>query len=227
MIPSPAPGLGPDERRQLEAYLACLAESHVSLSSVREGEEAWRVHVLDSLSGVALPEVVQARRIADLGAGAGFPGVVLAATLVDSQVDLVESVKRKCDFMREALSEAGIANARPVWARSEELAAGEGREAYDLVTARAVAPLAALSELASPLLADGGYLVAWKGGRDPDEETEALAVASKTAMWPVRVEPVEPYPGSRERHIHLLQKRGPTPPGLPRRPGMARKRPLK
>lgn len=218
--------LDPDQRQRLERYLSCLAESHVSLSTVRTGTEAWERHVLDSLSGLVMPELKTARRIADLGAGAGFPGAVLAVALPEATVDLIESVKRKCDFMQEALDFAGIANAKPVWARSEEHASGAGREAYDAVTARAVAPLDALAELASPLLRDGGVLVAWKGARDPAEEAAARSIAAATAMHPRRVEPVKPFPSSRDRHLHLLVKRGPTPEKLPRRPGMARKRPL-
>lgn len=224
--PHPHSDLDPDQRRQLEAYLDCLARSHVSLSSVREGKEAWQVHVLDSLSGLALSELADARRIADLGAGAGFPGVVLAVKNRAVEVDLVESVQRKCEFMHEALGASGIENARPVCARSEEWAAGEGREAYDAVTARAVAPLGALAELASPLLGEGGYLIAWKGGRDAEEEEQAASIAAKTAMEPVKIVATVPFKGSRERHLHLLRKSGPTPQNLPRRPGMARKRPL-
>lgn len=223
---SDLPELDADQHRRLQRYLARLADSQVSLSSVRRGDEAWRVHVLDSLSGAHLPEVESAKRIADLGAGAGFPGAVLAVVLPEARVDLIDSVKKKCGFMQEALVSAGIGNASAVWARSEEHARGLGRELYDVVTARAVAPLNALTELASPLLRDGGVLVAWKGARDPEEETAAGLISDATAMHPLRVEAVKPYSTSRDRHLHLLIKRGQTPPSLPRRPGMARKRPL-
>lgn len=223
---SSAAELEPEARRRIERYLDLMAQSPISLSSVRDRDEAWRVHVLDSLSAVDLPEIANARRIADLGSGAGFPGVVLAARLPEVEVDLVESVKRKCEFMQAALEETGIANARPVRARSEELAAGAGREAYDAVTARAVGPLPALAELASPLLRDGGALIAWKGVPDAEEEEVAAQLTEATAMHPLRVVPVKPWPESRARRLHVLVKRGPTPAGLPRRPGMARKRPL-
>ena len=206
--------------------MAALASSHVSLSSVREGKRAWEIHVLDSLSGLQIPELSGAGRIADLGAGAGFPGVVLAVMSPVSRVDLIESVKRKCDFMRDALKVAGIENAHPVWERSETWAKGDGREVYGAVTARAVAPLAALAELASPLLREDGLLVAWKGARDTEEERQAAAIVEQTAMEPVEVVPVQPFAGSRDRHLHVLRKCGPTPASLPRRPGMARKRPL-
>jgi len=95
-----------------------------------------------------------------------------------------------------------------------------------VVSARAVGRLATLAELASPLLCDGGALVAWKGRRDADEEAELERAAAALAMEPERVEAVGERAGSRHRHIYLVRKSGPTPASLPRRPGMAKKRPL-
>jgi 16S rRNA (guanine527-N7)-methyltransferase len=189
-------------------------------------EQAGDVHIADSLSALALEPVRSATRIADLGSGAGLPGLVLAAALPGAQVALVESVSRKCEFLREAVTRMGLANAGVVCARSEEWAAGEGRESYDVVTARAVGSLATLAELASPLLRDGGVLVAWKGARSAQEEREAVTAAPRLSMEPTEIREMRPYPGSRDRHIHLLRKNGPTPNGLPRRPGMAAKRPF-
>lgn len=188
--------------------------------------QAREVHIADSLSGLEFEQLRAARRIGDLGSGAGLPGLVLAAALPDARIDLIESASRKCEFLSEAVERMGIANAHVVCERSEEWAATDGREAYDAVTARAVGVLAELAELASPLLAEAGLLFAWRGRREPEQE-EALARASgRLAMEPVEVRPVEPYPGSRDRHIHLLRKNGPTPNDLPRRAGMASKRPF-
>jgi len=201
-----------------------LARERASVSSVVD-ERAWRVHIEDSLTGLEVAELREASRIADVGSGAGFPGLVLAVALPQAQVDLVESVGRKCDFMRHAIEEAEIPNARVVNARSEELAAGDGREAYDAVTARAVGRLSTLAELASPLLKDGGVLVAWKGKRDPDEEQQLSRAAEQLAMRPEQILAVGPRAGSEHRHLHVLHKLGATPADLPRRPGMAKKRP--
>jgi 16S rRNA (guanine527-N7)-methyltransferase len=110
-------------------------------------------------------------------------------------------------------------------ARSEELAAGEGREAYEAVTARAVGRLSTLAELASPLLSEGGALLAWKGKRDVEEEEQLAAAAAALAMEPEEIRHVGPYAGSEHRHLHLVRKAGPTPADLPRRPGVAKKRP--
>jgi len=133
-------------------------------------------------------------------------------------VDLVEATARKCEVIDRLATAASAGNARAVRARAEEL----GEAAYDAVTARAVAPLAVLAEYASPLLAEQGVLVAWKGAPEPEEE----AVGGAVAMEFVRAVPVAPFPGAHSRRLVVLRKTGPTPPGLPRRPGMALKRPL-
>jgi 16S rRNA (guanine527-N7)-methyltransferase len=220
----PAAALDAAARAKLETILRLLAEERASVSSVVD-QRAWKVHVLDSLTGLEVPELREARRIADVGAGAGFPGLVLAVTLADAQVDLVESVGRKCEFMRRAIEEAGISNAGVLNTRSEDLAAGEGREAYDAVTARAVGRLSTLAELASPLLKPNGVLVAWKGKRDEEEEEQLLNAGEALAMTPEAILDVGDRAGSEHRHLHVIRKTGPTPENLPRNPGIAKKRP--
>lgn len=217
--------LGREQRAALACVLELLEKERASVSSVTEPGRAWRVHVEDSLTGLEVEALREATRIADIGSGAGFPGLVLAAALPGSRVDLVESVGRKCEFMRRAIEAAGIPNASVLNARSEELAAGEGRDAYDVVTVRAVGRLSTLAELASPLLREGGTLVAWKGKRDLDEETQLEHAAEPLAMRPTEILDVGARAGSKHRHLHVMRKSGPTPPGLPRRPGMAKKRP--
>jgi 16S rRNA (guanine527-N7)-methyltransferase len=212
---------------QLEALrtiLGLLARERASVSSIVD-ERAWRVHVEDSLTGLEVPGLFGASRIADIGSGAGFPGLVLAVAKSQAEVDLIESVGRKCEFMQRAIEASGISNAHVINARSEELATGEGREAYEVVTARAVGRLSTLAELASPLLKKDGVLVAWKGKRDPDEERQLAAAAERLAMHPEQILAVGPRAGSEHRHLHVIRKAGPTPADLPRRPGMAKKRP--
>ncbi len=223
--PPAARYLDREQRATIARVLELLATERASVSSVTDPERAWRVHVADSLTGLEIPELRDASRIADIGSGAGFPGLVLAVALPGTQVDLVESVGRKCEFVKRAIDAAGIANAHVLNARSEELAKGEGREAYAAVTARAVGRLSTLAELASPLLEEGGVLVAWKGKRDPEEEAQLSRAAEGLAMHPERILHVGPFAGSEHRHLHVLRKTGPTPKKLPRRPGMAKKRP--
>lgn len=225
MSTDPTAALDPAGREALERVLELLAEERASVSSVTEPARAWRVHVADSLTGLEMEALGEAERIADIGSGAGFPGIPLAVALPHAQVDLVESVGRKCDFLRRAVEVAGIGNARVIEGRSEDLARADGRETYAAVTARAVGRLSTLAELASPLLEDGGVLVAWKGRRDAEEEAQLARAAEGLAMVPEEIRHVGPYAGSEHRHLHLLRKCGPTPAELPRRAGMAKKRP--
>jgi 16S rRNA (guanine527-N7)-methyltransferase len=211
-------------REKLETVLALLAEERASVSSVVD-ERAWRAHVVDSLTGLEVPEVGAAKRIADVGAGAGFPGLALAVALPQAQINLIESVGRKCEFMQRAIEAAGIANATVRNTRSEDWAASEGRDAYDVVTARAVGRLSTLAELASPLLEPKGVLVAWKGKRDADEEEQLERASEALAMSAETILDVGNRAGSEHRHLHVVRKTGPTPENLPRRPGMAKKRP--
>jgi 16S rRNA (guanine527-N7)-methyltransferase len=220
----PAAALDAGARAQLEAVLALLAEERASVSSVVD-RRAWQVHVVDSLTGLEVPELRDAARIADVGAGAGFPGLVLAVALPAARIDLVESVGRKCEFMRGAIEAARIANANVLNTRSEDLAAGSGREAYEAVTARAVGRLSTLAELACPLLKPNGILVAWKGKRDEEEETQLLNAAEALAMSPEQILDVGDRAGSEHRHLHVIRKTGETPAKLPRNPGIAKKRP--
>jgi 16S rRNA (guanine527-N7)-methyltransferase len=213
----------------LDILLQALADPRAPISRASR-RRARDVHIRDSLSGLELEQLRAARRIADLGSGAGLPGLALAAALPEAEVELIESSARKCEFARETIERMGLSNAVVVceraedWARSGRPAGEGGREAYDAVTARAVGGLAELAELASPLLVEGGWLAAWRGARDYDDERRVAAAEPRTAVEPVQVLAVTPYEGSRERHIHLLRKNGPTPNDLPRRPGMAAKR---
>ncbi|MGN6815114.1 MAG: 16S rRNA (guanine(527)-N(7))-methyltransferase RsmG, partial [Solirubrobacterales bacterium] len=155
----------------------------------------------------------------------GFPGLALAVALPEARVDLIESVGRKCEFMRRAIEAAGIGNAIVFNTRSEDLAASRGREAYDAVTARAVGRLSTLAELASPLLKPNGVLVAWKGKRDEDEERQLANASEDLAMRSEQTLDVGNRAGSAHRHLHMIRKTGQTPPNLPRKPGIAKKRP--
>jgi 16S rRNA (guanine527-N7)-methyltransferase len=221
----PTASLSPAQRRSLQTVLELLARERASVSSVVDNR-AWRVHVADSLTGLEVPELREAKRIADVGAGAGFPGLVLAVALPDARIDLIESVSRKTAFIEQAASAAGISNARAITARAEDLARGEGRESYDIVTARAVGRLSTLAELASPLLRENGLLIAWKGKRDEDEEEQMARAAEVLAMSPELILDVGHRAGSEHRRLHVLRKSAATPPNLPRKSGLAKKRPL-
>ncbi len=183
-----------------------------------------RDHLADALVALELPEVRSASTVADLGAGAGVPGLPLAIARPEATVFLVESNRRKCAFIARAAEAAGVLNAVVVVERAEAWTDGLGR--LDLVTARALAPVSVVAEYAAPLLRLGGALVAWRGRIDSGEERAACAAASELGLRYGQPRRVEPYPGAAHRHLQLMVKTEPTPPHFPRRPGMARKRPL-
>jgi len=205
----------------LDTLLDLLAEPGAP-TAVHERDRAVDVHVADSLAGLTVPELREARRIADLGSGAGLPGLVLAAALPPARVSLVESASRKCAFLRRAVAAMELTNAEVVCARAEEWSAQ-----CDAVCARALATLPVLCEYAAPLLVEGGALVAWKGAVDPSEEADGLAAAAALGLERGDVRPVTPFRGSERRTLHIFRKVAPTPDGYPRRPGMAAKRPLR
>jgi 16S rRNA (guanine527-N7)-methyltransferase len=198
---------------------------------VSDPERAREVHVADSRSGLEVADLARARRIADVGAGAGFPGLVLAIDLPAARVDLIESTGRKAAVIDRLIQAAEVENARSVVARAEDWARlppalGGGREAYDAVTARAVASLPVLVEYAAPLLKPSGVFVAWKGAVGADELRLGRGAADEVGLSLEDVRPVSPFPGARDRHLYVFRKVAPTPERFPRRAGMAAKRPL-
>jgi len=217
----------PGEREQaFDALLSALESSDDAPSTVRDRSAALGRHVADSLSGLAVERLRFARTVADIGAGAGFPGLPLALALPQARVDLLESRARSADVIERFARAAGASNAHAVTARAEEWAAAAGAGAYDVVTARAVAALAVVAEYAAPLLRVGGALVAWKGARDAEEEAAGDAASARLGLELRTVHVVVPFAGARRRHLHVFEKVAPTPAGFPRRAGMARKRPL-
>jgi 16S rRNA (guanine527-N7)-methyltransferase len=209
---------------RLELLLAALTGDPHAPTTLHDPLAAVRDHLADSLVALELPAVREAGHIADLGAGAGLPGLPLAIALPAASVTLVESNGRKCEFLDRARAACEAMNATVVHARAEEWA--DGRQACDLVTARALAPLAVVAEYAAPLLAIGGALIAWRGRREPEDEAAAARAADELGLEIRAAVAVTPYPGALHRHLHVLVKTGATPERFPRRAGMARKRPL-
>jgi len=217
-------GLEPGATDRLLALLELLARDPAAPSSVRDPGHAVDVHIADSLSALELPEVARAASVVDLGSGAGFPGLPLAIARPHAVVVLLESSRRKCEFLGRARTVTGAANARVVCARAEAWA--EGREWAELVVARALGELALVCEYAAPLLALGGALVAWKGSVSSVERSAGERAARELGLDPAAVVRTAPYPGSASHHLHVYMKTADTPARFPRRPGAAQKRPL-
>jgi 16S rRNA (guanine527-N7)-methyltransferase len=172
------------------------------------GEEARRVHLDESLSAL---EVV--RRfdgpIVDVGSGGGAPGIPLAHALPEREVTLLEATRRKCDFLERWT--ADLPNLRVVCGRAEE----QPLDAWGVAVAKALAPPPVAAEWCLPLVAPGGAAVLFVG---PTAQAEQVARVAELLAAELEL---ESPPG-----LLVLRKARPTPPGFPRRPGVARKRPL-
>jgi 16S rRNA (guanine527-N7)-methyltransferase len=195
-----------DER--LDRWLAALVETP-GLTAVSDLTEATRLHLDGALAAEPL---LEGGPVIDVGSGGGSPGLPLAAVRPDLRFDLLESVHKKCDFLRSWSDELG--NVSVVCARAEEHARGTGRDAYGTALARALAPPPVAAEWCLPLLRPGGRAILFVG---PTADEAAVA----TAAQQVGGELEAASPG-----FLLLRKTGPTPHAFPRRPGLARKRPL-
>lgn len=217
-------GLSAGAGSRLEALARLLIEDPRAATSIRDPAKVIDDHLADSLVALEVEQVRNASVIADLGSGAGVPGLPLAIALPAARVDLLESSARKCAFVERAIAESRTGNARAVNARIEEWSERLG--GIELVTARALAPFPVVLEYAAPLLTIGGTAVVWRGRRDPVAETEGAEVAAKLGLELGDVRPVRPYAAATNRNLYLASKVMETPSGFPRRPGMALKRPL-
>ena len=203
----------PDPR--LAAYRDLLLAAPVSVTSVREPDAAWELHVEDALAAVPLVERLDPGRIVDVGSGGGSPGIPLAIA-TGIPVDLLEATGAKCAFLRRCVGLLSVP-CEVIQDRSEHLARGTGRDAYDLVVARALAPPPVAAELCLPLARPGGHALLWTAETDPEPVVATAAAVGGELAQTVEVGP--------NRRLVLLGKVSPTPEGYPRRPGMAAKHP--
>jgi 16S rRNA (guanine527-N7)-methyltransferase len=217
-------GLPGEVQEKLAMLLGLIVDDPLAPTTVRQPFQAINDHFADSLVALELDAVRRATMIADLGSGAGFPGLPLALALPAAEILLLDASARKAAFIDRVIEACAIPNAHGVHVRAESWTEGIGR--FDLITARALAPLDVVAEYAAPLLRSGGSLAAWRGRRDAEAERAGQAAALILGLEATEIRPVVPYPGARHRHIHLMTKVGRTPERFPRRPGMARKRPL-
>jgi len=216
--------LDDEQAARLAAVLEALERDEHAPTAVRERAQAAKVHVADSLIALEVADLREAAAIADLGSGAGFPGLALAIALPQARVRLVESQRRRCEFLRAMCAAAGVANASVVCTRAEQWTEGIG--ASDAVVARALAPQPVVLEYAAPLLRLGALLVDWRGRRNDEEERAAAAAAATLGLGLREIRHVQPFAEARDRHLHVFVKERATPERFPRRAGIAVKRPL-
>lgn len=201
-----------------------VANRQVNLTAITDPKEALDLHVVDSLLGVGALGDAPGGPAVDIGTGAGFPGMPLSIA-TGREFVLLEATRKKAELVRGFAEKSG-APIRVAAMRAEELALEEGGS-FSSVTARAVAPLASLLELASPLLTQGGRLLAYKAKPDDAEVEAALRAEKSTGM---RLQGVDrkalPSAGG-SRSIYIFVRSDDAPAAqLPRRPGLAQRKPL-
>jgi 16S rRNA (guanine527-N7)-methyltransferase len=219
-------GLGAEAIAGLCTFGDLLLHAAFNVTSIREPEAIERFHFLDSLALVDLAPVRAARRLADLGSGAGVPALVLAIALPSARVTAVESQQKKCRFIEQAANAMGLRNVDVRCERAEDYGRKAGRGVHDVVVSRALAALAVVAEYSLPLLEQGGAMIAMKGAISDQERIQAekaLAILGGGGLESVRL---EPFAGAENRWVYLAQKAGVTPPTFPRQAGTAARRPL-
>jgi 16S rRNA (guanine527-N7)-methyltransferase len=216
---------------QFQTYLDGLVEwnKRTNLTSPAALADAERVHLLDSLTLVPVirRESPTARRLVDVGSGAGFPGLALKVAIPDLDVVLVEATGKKADFLTWMANSLGLGDVEVLGHRAEMVGRHEDyREAFDVATARAIGPLALVLELTLPLCKVGGVLVAQRGG-DAEAEAGLAAKAAQTlGGGEPTVEPAQEAGTEIRGSIVVVRKINETSDRFPRRDGIPAKRPL-
>lgn len=219
-------GIGSDQIDKLSVLGDLLLHAGFNVTSIRQPEDIERFHFLDCLALLDLEVVEAARRLTDLGSGAGLPALVLALTLPGLRVTAVESQRKKCIFIEQAARAMELQNVHVTCVRAEEYGQGVGRASHDVVVSRALAALPVVAEYSLPLLEHGGTMVAMKGEISNQERIQAqnaLDILGGGRLASVRL---EPFTGAENRLVYMARKEGPTPSAFPRRPGTPARRPL-
>lgn len=173
---------------KLGVYLAQLLAMNelMNLTAITDPDQAWRKHIYDSLT--LLPHLPSTDNLIDVGSGGGLPALPLAIARPDIAFTLVESTKKKGDFLRAVSSQVGATNVRVEASRAEQLHKSTHTAAYGVVTARAVARLTQLIEWTAPFVRSGGTLLFIKGQQADEEVKEAAAVMKRFALHHMKTE---------------------------------------
>lgn len=215
-----------EKREKFEKFRALLLEYNqkYNLTTILEEKDMLYKHFLDSAAGVDL--FSQNARITEIGSGAGFPSIVLKILRPDLQLDLFESVGKKCEFLKAVVDNFEFKNMHIYNIRAEDAAKDvKFREKYDFATARAVARMNTLTEYCLPFVKVGGKFIAYKSG-DVSEILEAESAYKTLGGKKSSVYAYALPEGYGERVLAVIEKIKPTPAKYPRGQGKERKNPL-
>ena len=219
-------GLSTEGIPSLLRYGELLLEKNkvMNLTAITQPEDVATLHFLDSAALLTLADF-RGKTVADIGTGAGFPGMPLRILEPSIHLTLLDSLNKRIDFLKEVCADLGLSDVDCVHARAEEFAAGH-RGGFDIVTSRAVANLRMLSELCLPLVKKGGWFLSMKSV-DSDAELEEAAGAIKLLGGTVEKSVDYAIPGTDVRHrLIIIKKTGETPKKYPRAFAKIKKNPL-
>jgi len=200
---------------------------HTNLTAIEDGESSAKRHFLDSLNPEALTLLKNANAVIDVGSGAGFPGIPLAVLHDDIRFTLLDTRKKRCEFMQEAVKQLNLNNVTVLWGRAEDYGKDEScREKFDAACARALAAVPVLLEYLSPFLRIGGSAMLYKGSSCEEEIHSAKNALYALGMDEIKISPYSVYGDTAEYYMLCSEKRKPTPDKYPRKAGIALKRPL-
>lgn len=214
---------------QFEKYFEELVSwnEKMNLTGITERSEVYIKHFYDSLTLAFYVDMNAVVSMADIGSGAGFPGIPLKIVFPHLQLAIVDSLNKRIQFLQHVVNELKLDKVRLVHGRAEDISRKNGfRDGFDLVTARAVARMAVLNEFCLPFAKVGGMFAAMKG-TDPVEELKEAARSFKELRGSLRETFQFTLPVSdSSRHIIVVDKKGPTPGKYPRKAGTPLKSPL-
>lgn len=221
--------LNETQLEQFETYYKLLVEwnEKMNLTGITEREQVYEKHFYDSLTLAFYVNMKKVTRLADIGSGAGFPGVPLKIAFPHLQLCIIDSLNKRITFLKAVSEGLGLEGAEFLHGRAEEWGhKREYRDSFDLVTARAVARLAVLNEFCLPFVKPDGIFAAMKG-TDPEEEIADSQKSLRELRGEIRAVDAFRLPfDDSERHIIRVAKTGITPYKYPRTPGLPLKKPL-
>ncbi len=221
-------GLDTKNIDKFEKYKELILEynKHTNLTRITEDDEFNVKHFLDSLSLFKTDLFVKDKKIIDIGTGAGFPGLPLKLYNEDLNITLLDSLRKRIDFLNGVIEELGLKKIRPIHARAEEIARDPNyRESYDIAVSRAVANLSTLTEYAMAFVKVGGYFISQKG---PEYKEELKSAKRAIELMGGEVKDIihTPLPNDIDHYILVIKKVKATDKKYPRGGGKPRKSPL-
>ncbi|WP_456153212.1 16S rRNA (guanine(527)-N(7))-methyltransferase RsmG [Mogibacterium sp.] len=222
---------GKDKTDKLLRYMQRILEinEHINLTAVREEDEFLEKHIVDSLACNDYEEFQRSKLVVDMGTGGGFPGIPLAVTNPDKKFILADSLNKRLKVINQVAEELGISNIELIHMRAEDMGHNvKYREKIDVCVSRAVASLDILSEWCLPLVKKGGYFIPYKG-ENAEDETASAETAIKVLGGDIeKIEsPSQDKNAISGHRLIFIKKYNNTPKRFPRKPGIAKKSPIR